>query len=592
MQDDLKCEDQEEADKIFRANSSPRYKRLSEFERWVEGRQYDGLPSFWGDDFPLWDRAPCIVYPVTAIAIDSYVDLLLGESRFPKFSSKPGEDNADEEDGLGPDDSAALDRFLASWHKLSKFRTVSREALGSAMGVCSVAVVHGVRDDRPFADLIPAKWCEPKLGQSGEVLSAEIRYPYQEQFKDPANGKWTVRTRLYRRVIDAKRDVEFLPGDANEQGVEPEWKENPSRSVDHDFGFCPVVWYPFMRGCVPVNEIDGKPIQLNITDEIRAHDMARSQWHRGALMSEPQMYEIGVPPGYNPTEPGVTPRVLTTERGGSVTPQNQVTGGFGDAKSKPARKRGPGYVWQYPEKAEVDAIFYPAEALKAQEENCADLRIKLMEMFGAVLLDPESLKSIRQLSGKTLEALKQKQLDRCDKIREDLNERYFGPSLSMQLRIARAVLARKSKLRVAGATKAQAILDKFADADKWHPPALQTAWGDYFKADPSEQQLLVTMVVAALECDTPILTVRVAVEKLAPIFGIDDVTAFLAELQKEVDGGAAKKSADASADIKAAMAQLTKPNATPPNGSGAPPAEAGTAGSSKRPLEAAAVGSV
>jgi len=583
-------EGQEQADRIFRANSSPRYKKLSDLEKWVEGRQYDGMPSFWSDDVPLWDRAPAIVYPVVAIARDSYVDLLLGQSRYPDFTTKQGEDESDEENGLSPDDSSIVDRFIREWHKLAQFRSCSREALASAMGVSSAALVHGVRNGKPFTDLVPAKWCEPTLDQEGAVLRMEIIYPYQEQYKDSLTKKWAVRTRIYRRVIDATRDVEYLPGDANETGSEPIWIENKARSVDHNLGFCPVVWYPFMRGCVPINVIDGKAIHENITDEIRAHDIARSQWHRGGLMSEPQMYEIGVPPGFNPTESGFTPRVLTTERGGQVSPGNPVTGAFVDqGGGKSARKRGPNYIYQYPSEVTVGALFYPGDALKAQEENCRDLRIKLQEALSVVFLDPESLKYAASTSGKALEALKQKQIDRCDKIRDDLAERMFQPSVSMQLRIARAVLAKNGRLRVPGAKKIQPILDKLTGDDgEWQAPALQVKWGDYFRPDPAEQQILVQMVVAALECSVPILTVRLAVEKLAPIFGVDNVSAFLEELQKEVDDRSAKKSADASGEIQAAISQLQKTNGSAP----VPPGQTDAGQSPERPGDAAPGGAV
>lgn len=584
-------EGQEQADRVFRANSTPRYKKLADLESWVDGRQYDGMPSFWGDDVPLWDRAPAIVYPVVAIARDSYVDLLLGQSRYPEFTTNPGEDESDEDNGLSPEDSVVVDRFIRQWHKIAQFKSGSREALGYAMGVSSAALVHGVRNGKPFTDLVPAKWCEPTLDQDGAVVRMEIRYPYQDQYKDSLTKKWAVRTKIYRRVIDGARDVEFLPGDADETGTEPSWVENKARSVDHNLGFCPVIWYPFMRGCVPINVIDGKPIHENITDEIRAHDIARSQWHRGALMSEPQMYEIGVAPGFNPTESGVTPRVLTTERGGQVSPGNPVTGAFVEqGGGKSARKRGPGYIYQYPAECEVGALFYPGDALKAQEDNCRDLRIKLQEALAVVFLDPESIRFAATTSGKALEAIKQKQIDRCDKIRDDIDDHLLSPSVSMQLRIARAVLAKKGKLKVPGAQKVQPILDKLVSDDgEWQPPPLQVKWGDYFRADPAEQLVLVQMVVAALECGVPILTVKIAVAKLAPIFGIENVAAFLVDLQKEVDERASKKSADASSEIQAAMSQLQKPNGASP---AIPPGQTDAGQGPERTGESAASGAV
>ena len=97
----MELEGKEPALKAFNAALSPRYRRLDELERWVNGRQYDGQDSWWSDAKPLWERAPCISYPIVGIAAQSNVDLVLGESRFPVFTSKPGEDTSASESGLG-----------------------------------------------------------------------------------------------------------------------------------------------------------------------------------------------------------------------------------------------------------------------------------------------------------------------------------------------------------------------------------------------------------------------------------------------------------------------------------------------------------
>lgn len=551
-QDQHQLLNKEQADKAFRANCSPRYVKLDGYEQWLEGRQYDGMPSWFDDDFPRWDRAPCIVYPVVDIAANSYVDLLLGNGRYPEFTTKPAENEADEENGHDEAESATIDRFIREWHRITRFRSVSRGSVYSSLGCGSCAVIHGVRNGRPFANNIPAKWCEPKLDADGAVLSLEIQYPYQEQYK--LHGKWAVRARLYRRVIDAKQDTEYFPADAREDGADVQWTVNKDRSIEHGLGFCPVIWYPLMLGAVTVNVVDGKPIHKNVTDEIRQHDIARSQWHYGALMSEPQPYELGVAPGYNPTETGRTPLVLSTESGGenakAALAAGKVTGGYGDPKPKTARKKGPGYVWQYTSPdTKVGALLYPSDALKAQEDNCRDLRIKLQESLSVIFLDPESIKFAATTSGKALEAIKQKQLDRCDQIRDDLTDRYFEPSISLQLRIAHAVLAKKQKLKVPGADAVKPLLDKLAVENDWQIPTLQTKWGPYFKPDVDEQQKLVKMVVEALDAGIPVITLRIAVQKLAPIFGIENVSAVLKELEE------AAKKRRAEADESAAREQ-------------------------------------
>jgi hypothetical protein len=449
--------------RIVQANTSPRYKRLEELERWVEGTQYNSRKCDWFDDsVPLWERRPCIVYPAVALAISSYVDLLFGEGRFPAFSSRPGENEEDDEAGLDEQSSKILDRFISKHHDLCAFRSYCREALNAAMGTGTAVGIHGHRNGKPFAELIPSKWGTPTFDANGAVTSLEIRYPYVEEYKQ-ANGKWAVRVKLYRRVIDEKDDTTFLPADASEDGREPNWTKDTTKSVTHALGFCPVVWYAFMKGCAPVNVIDGRAIHALTTDEILQHDIARSQWHRCALMSEPQMCEIGVVPGYNPTDIGRTAVIPSTEHGGKAGPNNPTVGHWEIGKPVSARKKGPGYVNQYPDpNTKVEMLETPAGALEAQQVNTSDLRLKVQEALCVVFLDPENIKFAATTSGKALEAIKQKQIDRCGQYRDDLRDRWLRPNIDMQLRIAHRV---GKALKVPMITKVLPILSKFASEE-------------------------------------------------------------------------------------------------------------------------------
>lgn len=449
-----------EAQKAFEANCSRRYVALAALESWVNGTQYAGRKNWWDDTVPLWERAPCVRYPIVQIAIQSNVDLCLGQHRFPAFSTKPAEAESGEDNGLGEDDSAKVDRTLNEYHKLCQFKSHVSEAFAAGQGCGTAVAIHGARNGVPFADLFPAKSCTPTLGIHGEVLTLEVKYPYLEEYRG-ADGKWAVRTLMYRRLIDDKSDVTFLPGDASISGVEPTWKPDPKQTFQHGYGFCPVIWYPFMRGCVAVNVIDGKAIHAQYTQEIEAHDIALSQRHRGALFSEPQVVEIGVTPGYNPTELGRSVAAVGTLTGGPVTPNNPVTSQFtGGGGTNPARKKGPGHVWQYTDsETKVDILEYSADALKAQTDNAADLKQKLQESLAVVLLGPDDIKAVHNLSGKALEAMKQKQLDRCDQLRSDLETNFLLPTIDMQLRIIAKLGA--SLTRVPGAKAVAAILKKF-----------------------------------------------------------------------------------------------------------------------------------
>jgi len=460
MHNSITFEGQEQANAAALANMSPRYRRLEDLERWVAGRQYEGKPNWWEDKVPLWEREPCIVYPLVQIAIQSNVDLVLGEGRAPSFTSNPGEDEGEEESGLPEQQSQELDRFIGQYHKICRFRAHCRDAFAAAQGCGTAVTIHGVRAGKPFADLIPAKWCKPKFDISGAVTELEIRYPFFEEYR-LQSGQWAVRCKLYRRVLTATTDTTYLPADAQVSGREPDWQADPERTVAHNLGFAPVIWYPLLRGAQATNVIDGQALHALLTNEIHGHDLALSQRHRCALLSEPQIVEIGVDPDHNPTEPGRAAVVSASEHGGRITATNPQKGSFdtGASSGGPVRKKGPGYVWRYPNtETTVEVLETSGEALKALDDNAKDLRFKLQEALAVVLLGPDEISGVRQLSGKALEAMKQKQLDRCDQYRDDLRDNFLLPSVDMQLRIAYKL---GKGLRVSGSDKVAAILKKF-----------------------------------------------------------------------------------------------------------------------------------
>src|SRR4051812_25522808 len=95
---------------------NPRFLRLADLQRWVDGSQYEGRPSWWSDSVPRWERAPVFIYPVAAIAIASNVDLALGGPRYPELTAGP-EDEADVEGGLSTEQTRTFDRFLSNYHE-------------------------------------------------------------------------------------------------------------------------------------------------------------------------------------------------------------------------------------------------------------------------------------------------------------------------------------------------------------------------------------------------------------------------------------------------------------------------------------------
>jgi hypothetical protein len=436
----------EDARRAAAAHSSPRYVCLDRLERYYESTQYATRRDFWDERVPLWERAPLVNYPIVRTAAQSNTDLVFGEGRFPKIrdardagqsQSEPDEENEKQDDQL-----TAIMRE-------TRFKQHSRRSLSHAQTCKSVACLYGIRNGRLTADILKSKWCTPTFGSQGEVTKLEVQYPFFDYERDPQTRQTVMVCKLYRRVIDELADTVFVPIKVtiNEDVKPSDWRVK--EKVEHGFGFCPVVWYPFLRGVPTADDYDGIAIHEHQLGEIDALNMSLSQRHRAALwLGEPQVYEIGVEKNYNPTERGRQPRIAADKSGvpldgvsaaGANSGWADIGGSvYGDmaGSSQGGRKKGPGYVWQYEsDTAKVGLLELSQGSLKALDEHAADLRNKLAESLCVVFLDPENIKFAATTSGKALETLKQRQLDRCDQIRDDVEQNFLTPSLSMLVAI-------------------------------------------------------------------------------------------------------------------------------------------------------------
>jgi hypothetical protein len=462
-----------EANQLAASRMSPRAHRLAYLERWVEGTQYDGMADWFSDDIPINEKAPCVVEPIVADAIESHVDMVLGDGKFPAITTRPAEDESededDAEDGLDEDDSAAVDKLISGISQQVRFRALCREALEMSMACGTSAAIFGARNGELFGDTVKARWCEPEFDVDGKtVKKLVIQYPYTEVYQE--HGNWKMRAKIYRRVIDEKSDVTYKPADATIDPSVVKWEELVQASVDHGLGFCPVIWYPFFRGCSIAGEIDGRAPHANLTDEIHCHDVSLSQRHRAArYCGDPQWTEIGVALGSNPSQSVQAPPVIATAKGGPPSGDNPVVGTFRQPQQGQAggrRKKHPGTVWQYEGKASdvhVELHQLNGDALKAIAEDGSDIRLKIMQSLAYVPLDPESSRILRgSLSGKALDSLRERQLNRDDRIREDFGDGFIVPSMQMLLRVCHV---KGDQLRVRGLRKALPILGTFNAAE-------------------------------------------------------------------------------------------------------------------------------
>ena len=520
----------EEAQKIALLHRSPRYIRLNELERWVDTTQYDGRPD-WFDGSetapPLRARKPCIAYPIVRTAIDSNVDLTLGEGKFPAIQLTDGDDKDAGPEGtaLSDDDRKIIDGAIKKLESLARLRPAIRSALALAQACGSVAVIGGVRNGVPTVDVEQAKRCVPTFADDGSVESLEIRYPFIVEVKKP-DGSWRAECRLYRRTIDTDRDVTYKPVVAPADGREPTgWAEDPTKTVAHGLGFCPVIWYRHMVACRTEGVIDGRAIHSHLLDEIEALDMALSQWHRGAWFAgDPQIVVTGADergPMTGETLVRAPDVLLSTPNGGELSDKNPMNGQWG-GRAKKAKVKSPGVLWEYESKdAKVEILSLSGDALKAIQDHCSDLRDKVAEGLAIVFTDPSATRFAAAVSGKAQKLLRQRQLDRCDQYRDDMADGLVTPLVQLLLRVIEVV-----GVKAAAIMRAVPVVKKLGER-----PSITLRWGAYYEPDPEEETQLAKFVK---EVDSVIaLPLRVKLQKLARALDIENVDALLAEIEAE-----------------------------------------------------------
>jgi hypothetical protein len=546
----------ENAKRIVHRWTDQRAHALNTLEQWVIGTQYDGRPDFFAADqrVDLFDRAPCIVYPIAKSAIDSNVDLLFGELRFPTITTR-GMLVDDAEDGS--ERARQIDDAIRDVCHQARLAAVAREAFASAQGCRSVAAIFGVRGGRPFVDLAKAAWCTPTLDADGACRRLVISYAFVDLVRGP-DGTERAVPKAFRREIDDTLDVTYRVVELQD-GVVPAWVVETQ--IAHGLGFCPVVWYPHMRGASIVGQVDGVAVHEHLLDEIKALDFALSMRHRAALYAgDPQWTEAGVAPGYNPSG-GRTPRVVAqaSPMGGAVSATNPARGAYvdGSSEQRKARRKGPGVVWQYEDKdVHVQLHTLPGDALKALDEHAQDLLHKICDSLGVVILTPESVKFASTVTGKALDAMKARQYARCDQYRADVADRLLLPAVGMLLRIA---LTKRLPIR------GLAALEEFLaqpDAQlswSWHSPPLDVVWGPYTQIDAEERGKIISAATQALAGG--LASRRVAVQMAKPALGIDNVDALMRELEAEEEMGAA--ASDAAAPAGNGRAPMPAKNGAP-----------------------------
>lgn len=552
---------------LIRRHTTARYRRLDQLERFVAGTQYEGRPDWFDDSVELFRRAPCVVYPIVRTAIGSHVGMIFRKP--PVITSAPDEDEStiDPEFGLDEETSKKLDAGIVQVCKhASLFATLDR-LLSDAMGAGSAVAIPAIRNGRLAVDVTNSKWCEPTFSSKDhrKVERLEIKYPFLQDKQDPVSRRWFKAVMLYRRVIDPVSDTTFEPVEAPESElIEPQWK--PQKVVDHNLGFCPVVWYKFMGQCAPIHENDGHAVHATILDEVQAMDFSRSQRHRAVLYNaDPITYETGVMEGYAPTE--------TVTGGAYMGPEDARENRDWRTASQArrmGRQRGPGKVWQYPnESAKVGLLTLPSDSVEACNKNIGDLERVICETLHWDPIDPKEMKSGATLSGRALEMLYTRQVTFCNKVRADFAEGALLPVVDMLLRMLVLMRKRNERIYVPGFEAITDVLADFQDDkrpsdESWMSPRLSVQWPGYFEPNDADKKVVSDMVRADIKDGVIKRETGIAALARAGVYQIENPAQYAEDMEKE-----AEEKAESLRQAQMALAEAA--GKAPPGGPPAPP---------------------
>ena len=302
------------ADRIANLGMTPRQQELNHYFAYFRCSQYESRKIDWdgtqrsdpvdleaiatagvlppgfydaGQSFPLKFRRPTAPYNLVKVIVDRFSGLLFSERHHPKLRVQG--------DPVSEDYVVELARVAGC------AAMIMARVYGGSMG--STCAGFQFINGRPVVEIHDPRWVFPKFIDRNELTLASIekKYMYPVEQRDPETHEWVQVPYWYRRTIDDKADIVYKPEQVGD-GEEPQWQV--LRQVDHNLGFCPVVWTQNL----PVQDsIDGDPDCYGIYEIAEAIDALLAQANRGVIANVDPTLVI-ITDARSPT----FPRVATT----------------------------------------------------------------------------------------------------------------------------------------------------------------------------------------------------------------------------------------------------------------------------------------
>jgi hypothetical protein len=482
--------------------TTERYRAANLAELYYLSKQYDGKKDWHDKSVPLRERKPRIIVPLFRETVEAVDRFLWSGNRFPQavVNATREDDAAPGDDEVGPvlntKQAEELTRFLRALIRNGKIVQCVREYTTSALKTTSAAVIVGVQAGYVNCYVHTGKDCTPTFDQQNPrtVSQLEVQYQFQRDEDIPGSTAKKPTWYWYRRVVTDQRDIVYKEVKV-QPGQQPEWAEDPEKTVEHGLGFCPVVWVRTFGDCS--DPIDGKPlIDPALYPMLDAISYTVSQRQRAIEYGlDPQPFRKGVPVG-----------------------------------EREELRKNPGNVWDLPNQAEVGFLEAKGTGSDKANEHLKELTEAFREAVGVVKANPEI--AAHKVSGVALSLLYGPLIALASDLRVDLGDDAYVALLGLVLRVVTAVVQDKGEdVWVPGVKSATAMLKQAQLAGVWLDPPITLKWGAFF--DETEQDKQARVTYANLAVQGRMISAKRGTEHLASLFNIEDPIAEHEAIEEE-----------------------------------------------------------
>ena len=495
--------------------SSNRLFELDRLEAYYRGTQDNGKQYDWDGQLmgyggeadirpgwyvPLKRRRPAARYDMGRLIVSRLTSMVFGEGRFPELSID------------GDEDAEDYVKALVDASRLPA-RMVEARNLGGAIGTACMSFAF--KAGNPRVEVHNAKtitvlsWADEDERVCKAVLKA---YAYPRQIFDPASGKLKRVNYYYARYWDTEREIVWKPIPQSVAQTQ-RWQAYPSKSVTHNFGFCPFYW---VQNIAESDQPDGASDYEGLTENFDQINQLLSAKIRGIKAN---------------CDPTLVVKMDPANNDGS-----SVRKGSDNAIFSPGGA-------QY--------LTLDGQSMKAAADTMEKLRAYSLDVAGVVLADADKISGAAQ-SAQAMRILYAPMLAKCDLLREQYGtfglkriilgmleaarklkgevvvDEQTGETLANAIHLPPKIVEREADDAEADTIKAMVERQPGESSDlalNW-APYFQPTWGDIKQA---------TDAVLAANGQKPTISQKTGISAIADMYGIADVDEEKRKIDAEAD---------------------------------------------------------